>query len=345
MPRVIAILPPAALLLAACLSLLTGCSRPPEAQTLQGHTMGTTWSVRFVVPDDDHRIVGLRDDIEEALDTVDRQMSTWRDDSVLTRFNNLEPGQSIIVPAEFASVLETSLELAEQTDGMFDPTIGPLVNLWGFGPDGRRDEPPAAEDIEGALARVGWRRLSWDPDTRKLTQPGGSYLDFSAIAKGYAADLVGERLEARGIRDFIVDLGGDMVIRGQRPGGTPWRIAIERPDPSTREIFSIIELSDQALATSGSYRNFFEHGEQQFSHTIDPRTGKTIPQELVSVTVVHNNCKLADGLATAITALGADDGYEFAREQGLAALLLVRDDDDIIERMTDAFTPYIQMEY
>jgi FAD:protein FMN transferase len=188
---------------------------------------------------------------------------------------------------------------------------------------------------------VGWYRLEYDATRRELTQPGEAYLDFSAIAKGYAADLVAERLEARGIVDHLVDLGGDMRVRGHRPDGDRWRIAVERPDPSTRDIFTIIEVGDNSLATSGSYRNFFEYGEQEFSHTIDPHTGRPIPQELVSVTVVHDNCMMADGYATAITALGAEAGFEFARELGLAALLLIRDNDDVVERTTEAFAPYL----
>jgi FAD:protein FMN transferase len=336
---------PAALLLAAALSLLSGCSREPEAETLTGHTMGTYWSVRVVVPDERRQLEGLRADIEEALDLVDRQMSTWRDDSDLTRFNNLPASESMTIPAEFAEVLEASLELAELSDGHFDPTIGPIVNLWGFGPDGRRDDPPTDEEIESAMARVGWQRLDYDPATRELTQPGAAYLDFSGIAKGYAADLVAQQLMVRGLKDFIVDIGGDMVVRGHRPDGNPWRIAVERPDPASRDIFSIIELSEAAVVTSGSYRNFFEYGEIQFSHTIDPHTGRPIPQELVSVTVVNATSMKADGLATAITALGADAGYEFARKHGIAALLLILDNDTVVERMTDEFAVYLHSEH
>ena len=344
MPRRRLPLLPAALLLAASLSLLNGCSRAPEAETLQGQTMGTYWNVRLVVPDDRRQLEGLRGDIEEALDLVDRQMSTWREDSDLTRFNNLPAGESMTIPAEFAEVLEASLELAELSNGHFDPTIGPIVNLWGFGPDGRREEPPSDEQIEAAMARVGWYRLEYDPATRELTQPGDAYLEFSGIAKGYAADRVAKQLLARDLNDFIVDIGGDMVVRGHRPDGNPWRIAVERPDPSARDIYSIVEVGDAAIVTSGSYRNFFEYGELQFSHTIDPHTGRPIPQELVSVTVVNETSMMADGLATAITALGADAGYDFAREHGVAALLLILDDDVVLERMTDEFAVYLQPE-
>ncbi|QOC21395.1 FAD:protein FMN transferase [Wenzhouxiangella sp. AB-CW3] len=331
------------LVLSALLSL-AACSSPPESHVLQGQALGTYWSVRMVMPEQARATEGLRSEIEDALELVDRQMSTWREDSDLSRFNQLEAGQSMEIPEAFAHVLETALDIAELSDGHFDPTIGPLVNLWGFGPEGRRSEPPPEDEIEQALQRVDWRRLDYDPDTRRLTQPGDAYLDFSGIAKGFAAELVAERLMERGIEHFIVDLGGDMVVRGQRPDGTPWRIAIERPEPDTRDIFSVIEVRDRALVTSGSYRNYFEYGETSFSHTIDPHIGRPIPEELVSVTVVHDDCTVADALATAITAMGADEGYRFARENELAALLLVIDGDSVAERMTEAFAGYLPQE-
>ncbi len=326
------------------LLLLAACDRPPELQRISGHSMGTTWSVQFVRPANDRQLTGLRDDIEAALETVNAQMSTYRDDSHISRFNQLSPGESITLPPEFTVVLLAALDLAEQTEGAFDPTVGPLVNLWGFGPDGIRDEAPPEEEIEATRARVGWERLEFDMNTRALTQPGDAYLDLSAIAKGYAADLVADTLENRGITDYLVDMGGDMRVRGSKPENQPWRIAVERPVPGERDIHSIIEPGDKAIATSGSYRNFFRDGEQEFSHTIDPHTGYPVPQDLVSVTVLHDNAKMADGLATAITALGAEAGLEFARERDLAVLLLVRDNGDVREEMTPAFEPYLETE-
>lgn len=331
-------------ILVAALLILAACDRPPELQRLSGHSMGTTWSVQFVRPADDRQLSGLRDDIEAALETVNAQMSTYRDDSHISRFNQLPAGESITLPPEFIVVLMAALELAEQTEGAFDPTVGPLVNLWGFGPDGIREETPSEEEIEAARARVGWDKLHFDMDTRELTQPGNVYLDLSSIAKGYAADLVAERLEARGITHYLVDMGGDMRVRGSKPDDQAWRIAVERPVPGERDIHSVIEPGDMAIATSGSYRNFFRDGDQEYSHTIDPRTGYPVPQDLVSVTVLHPSTKLADGYATAITALGAEAGYAFAQERDLAVLLLIRDNGDVREEMTPAFEPYLETE-
>jgi len=332
------------LLLALLLLLPAGCGQPQQVHTLSGPTMGTAWSVQIVAAPGDRNIAGLRDDIEAALETVNGQMSTYREDSHISRFNRAEPGESITLPPEFTVVLLAAMELAEQTDGAYDPTVGPLVNLWGFGPDGRRTEPPPEEEIEAARERVGWQQLELDLDTRTLTQPGDVLLDLSSIAKGYAADLIAERLEERGINAYLVDIGGDMRVRGRKPDGERWRIAIERPAEGERAIHSIIEPGDAAVATSGSYREFFRASGREYSHTIDPRTGYPIPQELVSVTVLHDNCKEADGLATAITALGPEAGYAFARDRDLAVLLLIRDNDSVQERMTPAFAPYVDGE-
>ncbi len=326
------------------LLLTAGCEQPPRTHSLSGHTMGTLWSVQVVLPSGGTQATDLREDIEAALETVNAQMSTYREDSVITRFNRAEAGDSVVLPAEFADVLTVAMALAEATDGAFDPTVGPLVNLWGFGPDGPRSEAPSEDDIEAARARVGWQQLALDTDTQALTQPGRVYLDLSSIAKGYAVDLIAAVLEQRGISAYLVDIGGDMRMRGRKPDGRRWRIAIERPTPGKQAIHSIIQPGNQAMATSGSYRNFFRDGGREYSHTIDPGSGYPVRQELVSVTVLHDNCMMADGLATAITALGSERGYAFARDQGLAVLLLSRDGESVTERMTPAFAPYVDEE-
>jgi len=335
---------PLALMLLLSLALLAACGQPPaQVHSTSGATMGTTWSVQIVAAPDSS-VAGLREDIQAALETVNSQMSTYREDSHLSRFNRAAPGESITLPAEFRAVLMEAMNLAEQTDGVYDPTIGPLVNLWGFGPDGPRTTPPSADEIQAARDRVGWRQLALDPDTHALTQAGNVYLDLSSIAKGYAVDLIAERLDNRGIQAYLVDIGGDMRAKGKKPDGQGWRIGIERPMAGEQAVHTIIEPGDMAVLTSGSYRNHFRDGDKEYSHTIDPRTGKPIPRELVSVTVVHGNAKQADGLATAITALGAEAGYRFAREHDLAVLLLIRDNGTLRERMTPGFKPYLTAE-
>lgn len=325
------------LLLLACL-LAVACSRPPVVHDLQGQTMGTYWKVRVGELPPNLTLPALREEVEAVLEAVNAEMSTYREDALITRFNRAAPGEAVDLPSGFARVVAAALALADDTGGAYDPTVGPLVNLWGFGPDGQRAAPPTAEEIAAARERVGWERLDFDPVTGRLVQPGGVYLDLSSIAKGDAVDRIVELLRVRGVRSALVDIGGDMRALGARPDGTPWRIAVERPVPGARDIHSLIALpADQAVATSGSYRNFFESGGRVFSHTIDPRTAEPVAHRLVSVTVVADDCLQADAVATALSVLGPEEGIVFARERGLAVLLLVSDDDRVLELSTPAF--------
>lgn len=323
------------------LALVACDTPPPRSHNYSGSTMGTYWTVQLVAGDRG-RTDGMQQVIENALETVNSQMSTYRPDAHISRFNTAEAGDAIHVPAEFAEVLEAALRIAEESDGLFDPTIGPLVNLWGFGPDGARSKPPSRQQVEQTLGRVGWQRLQWDRENQQLVQPGGAYLDFSAIAKGYAVDLIARALEQRNIESYLINIGGDMRARGNRPDGTPWRIGIERPHSGSPEVHSVIQIGNASVVTSGSYRNFFEADGRHFSHTIDPRTGQPVPNDLVSVTVVHDSCTLADAYATAITVMGLEKGLEYAISKDLAVFLLVKDDESLNEHMTTAFEPFLQ---
>jgi len=317
--------------------LLAACSRAPEPPVLSGQTMGTYWTVRLVARPQGVDVPTLRAEIEALLEQVNAEMSTYRADAVITAFNRAEAGATVQLPTGFARVLEAALQLAKESDGAFDPTVGPLTNLWGFGPDAALDRVPDADALEAARQSVGWIRLSWDPATRMLRQPGDAFLDLSAIAKGWGVDLIGEHLNARGINDWLVDIGGDMRASGRRPDGGPWRVAIERPTPGTRDIHQIIELADIAIATSGSYRNFFESGGRRYAHTIDPRTGWPVDHDTVSVTVLAGTCMEADGLATLLGVLPPDEAERFANQRGLAVLWLLEQDGSIQERATPRF--------
>ncbi|MCC5867164.1 MAG: FAD:protein FMN transferase [Gammaproteobacteria bacterium] len=326
--------------------LVSGCDGPPQVHSLSGYTMGTEWSVRLVARPGAGELGGVRQEIDAALETVNAQMSTYRESSDISRFNRLSPGERIELPAEFGKVLLAALEMADATDGAYDPTVGPLVNLWGFGPDGRRTRAPAEEEIDAARSRVGWQQLEviTREGTIELVQPGGVYLDLSSIAKGFAVDLIAERLDALGFDAYLIDIGGDMRMRGHRPDGRGWRIGIERPVPEMRAVHSVIAPGDRAVATSGSYRNFYIDDAKERSHTIDPRSGHPVPPELLSVTVLDDSAMVADALATAIMVLGPQDGYAFARARELPVLLMVLEDDMINERMTPAFAPFLAEE-
>ncbi len=311
---------------------------PPRAlpvQALHGETMGTSWTVRCVGGDPGR----LRAGIEARLAHVDQQMSTWREDSDLSRFNALPAGATECLPASFQTVLACALATAEASGGAFDPTIGPLVDLWGFGPlPAEQDGPPPPERVAAARARVDWRRLDYDAASGRLRQPGAVALDFSGIAKGYAVDLVAEGLAAAGIDSFLVEIGGELRGRGVKPDGSPWWVAVERPSATGAETPDyVVGLHDLAIATSGDYRRGFRHDGVLYGHTIDPRTGWPIGAEIAAVTVLHRQCMQADALATAIAVLGLPAGLEHATRHGIAALIVVREAEGrFVERLSPA---------
>ncbi len=287
-----------------------------------GDSMGTSWSVKVCArrrPD----AAEVREAIEAELDRVDRQMSTWRADSDLSRYNTAtEPGW-VELPEDCYRVVTTALAVARHTDGAYDPTVGRLVNLWGFGPDGRREAPPAAAAIELARADCGWQRLRCDDARSAVWQPGGVFLDLSAIAKGFAVDQVCASLQLRDIRDYLVEVGGELRARGSRGDGRPWYVAIESPEKHA-EMPLVGVLRDGAIATSGDYLRYFESAGQRYSHTIDPRTAEPVSHALAAVTVLHDETMLADAYATAFSVLGADDGLAFAQRHGIAARFVSR---------------------
>lgn len=329
--------PAAAACLAVLLAGLAGCAPAPAPLQLQGESMGSVWTVKLAAPAE--RAARLQAGIQARLDRVVAQMSPWEPDSSLSRFNAAPAGHRQMLEEEFATVLAYALALARDTDGAYDPSIGPLVNLWGFGPDGPRTVPDDAA-IAAARARVGWQRLSFDAATRTLEQPGGAYLDLSSIATGFGVDEVARYLESEGVHDYLIELGGELRAAGHRLDGQPWRIGIERPDADSAEgapFLATLVLQDQAAGSSGDFRNFFEQAGRRYSHHIDPRTGRPVSSRLASVTVLHAECMQADALAMAITALGPERGLAWAEARGLAALLVLREDEGFVERMTPAF--------
>ena len=340
------------MLLLVLASLVVGCVPIPSEVVLQGPTMGTYYRVRAIADAGDRE--AIRGLAEERLAGIDRAMSTYRDDSEISRFNRLGAGESLVFSEETWAVLELAWRVRQESDGAFDPTVGPLVDAWGFGAPGRGPAPtPVAGDRLAELRRaIGAIELL--DNRRVLKIEDGAALDLSAIAKGWAVDRVSEALLEAGYPDHLVEVGGEVRTAGHSPAGDPWRIAIERPPPGPAgsdsglagdapvteirpAIQNVLPIADGALATSGDYRNYWERDGVRYSHTIDPRTGRSVEHSLASASVFHASCAVADAYATALMVLGPDEGLHWADERHVAALLLVYGESGMEERPSAAF--------
>lgn len=310
---------------------------------LQGATMGTLYSVQVADLPSGVERQELKERIDAELDSVDSLMSTYRDDSELSGFNRSRTTDWFPVSPALAAVVQEALRTSRVSDGAFDATVGPLVNLWGFGPDAGTDTRPTDAEIAQTKTRVGYHKLSVlsDPPALKKAAPT-LYLDLSAIAKGYGVDRLAELLDGIGIPDYLIEIGGELRGRGYNGQGLPWRIAVERPDPRKRVVHGILTLRDGAMATSGDYRNFFEQDGEHYSHIIDPKTGRPVTHKLASVTVLAPRAVPADALATAFLVLGPQAGLTLAESLGIPALFILRTPEGYSELRTSALADHLQ---
>ena len=311
----------------------------------KGDTMGTTYSVSVAHPPEPfvESPSDLAHIIERELDHVNEHMSTYREDSELSRFNASTDTTPFRLSDDTLQVFRLALQVSEESDGAFDVTVGPLVNAWGFGPDGRPGTPLTDEAITKLKNRIGYEKLQLDAGASAITkQFADVYCDLSAIAKGWASERVAAALSDAGCTDFMAEVGGEVQTRGLNANRVPWRIAIETPREGKREVFAVAGLRDVGMATSGDYRNFYDIDGLRLSHTIDPRTGRPITHDLGSASVVHESCALADAYATALMVMGADQGFAWASENGIAAFFITRNPDGALQyRATEAFEPYL----
>lgn len=322
--------------------MLAACGNEPDTLDLRGRTMGTSYSVRIVAPPGDSPVAleALRQRVAARLEELDNLFSTYRPDSEVSRFN-AHPGLEWFgVSPDFLAVLEQSVSVARITGGAFDATVGPLVELWGFGAGDASGRVPNPEEVERLLRATGSGYLQWreSPPAVRRTRPDVR-LDFSAIAKGYAVDRIWELLSEAGLDAYLVEVGGEVRARGRRANGRDWSIGIENPDGSG--VADAVPLRDAAIATSGDYRNFFEHGGRRYSHVIDPRAGWPVAHDLASVTVVSPTAARADALATALLVLGPVAGMELAEREKIAALMSVRAHDGPEVTRSSAYQAFI----
>jgi len=310
--------------------LRDGVDEQPDVLTHRfvGPTMGTQYTVKVVASALTEALQAeLAQAIVDQLEAVNAEMSTYRKDSSLSRINTRRDRVPIPVSSALFEVLEAAQEIHGASNGAFDVTVGPLVNAWGFGPGGRQNTP-TDDEISGLMAHVGQSNMGLDSAAKTLTKSHPAlYIDLSAIAKGYAVDRIAAALTDLGQRNYYVDVGGEVRVRGENADGVPWRVGVERPDEGRGVVQEVLHLEDMSVATSGDYRNYYEEQGKRVSHTIDPRSGRPIEHTLASVTVVHQDCMRADAWATALNVLGPQKGVALARGKNLAALFIVRQSD------------------
>ena len=316
--------------------------KKPEQVALTGKTMGTYYSIKYIEETGLPSSEQVQQQIDSRLVQINNEMSTYQPDSELSRFNRSTSTDDFELSTNTAKVMAEALRLNKLSQGALDVTVGPLVNLWGFGPQMRVEKVPTKEEITAVSNRIGIDLLQLNQNSLSKINPE-VYVDLSAIAKGFAVDYVAEYLTSIGVENYLVEIGGELQLKGLNAQGAPWRIAIEKPQAGGKPaVQEVIAPKNMAIATSGDYRNYFEQEGVRYSHVIDPKTAMPINHRLVSVTVVAKSCMTADGLATAFMVLGAKQGLALANQENIAAFFIVKTDEGFKEVASNAFKPYLQ---
>lgn len=297
--------------------------------------MGSTYSIKYV------RRAGLaapsevQAQVEQILAQVDRQMSTYRSDSDIERFNDLPANSCQAMTAAVLRLIEVGQQLSRDSQGSFDLTVEPLLNLWGFGPQGRGEAVPSDEALAQARQRVGYTHLRIEGD--QLCKDAAVEVDFNSIAAGHAVDRIAARLAEMGIDSYLVEATGELKAAGRKPDGSAWRIALEEPRNDRQVAERVIAVDGYGVSTSGDYRNYFQRDGQRYSHTFDARTGKPVEHGMASVTVIHPAAVMADGLSTLLLILGPERGWDYAEKHDIAAFFVIRADTGFVTRSNRAF--------
>ncbi|VUS58870.1 FAD:protein FMN transferase [Klebsiella huaxiensis] len=330
--------------------LLSGCDSATSPQTpksaatvLDGKTMGTFWRVS-VINVDEAKAQELRQKVQAQLDADDRLLSTWKNDSALMRFNHSPSTTPWPVSEAMADIVTLSLSIGAKTHGAMDITVGPLVNLWGFGPDKQPVKTPDAQQIAAAKARSGLQHLTVinQADKQFLQKDiPDLFVDLSTVGEGYAADHLARLMEQEGISRYLVSVGGALVSRGMNAEGQPWRVAIQKPTDRENAVQAIVDINGHGISTSGSYRNYYELDGKRISHVIDPQTGRPIDHKLVSVTVIAPTALEADGWDTGLMVLGPKRAQDVVREQGLAVYMIIKEGEGFKTWMSPQFRAFL----
>ena len=306
----------------------------------QGKTMGTDYRVSFVASPGIN-LQAVKNEIQRVVGEVDDQMSTWKSESDLSQFNRSIPGEWIDVPANLAYVVNEALKLSAISKGAFDVTLGSSVNLWGFGPEGKCKQVPDIERIHSSKTASGYKKLEARLEPASLRKTSDCYVDLSGIAKGFGVDQMANVLDDMNIGNYLVAIDGEVRLKGSKGLDRPWTIAVENPVSASREAYDLLQPADCSIATSGDYRNFVILKNKRYSHTIDNTTGRPVENDVGSVSVKHASCMMADAWATALLAMGYNKGSEVAREYGISALFLLRENGVVSDFLTPGFEAVI----
>lgn len=334
-------------LLAACDPSTSAVkSAAPAATVLEGKTMGTFWRVSMMNVDA-KRADELRDKIQSQLDADDQLLSTYKNDSALMRFNLSNSTSLWPVSEAMADIVTEALHIGYKTNGAMDITVGPLVNLWGFGPTKQPEHIPDQAQIDDARARTGLQHLT------VINQYGQQYLqkdipdlfvDLSTVGEGYAADHLAALMTQEGIPRYLVSVGGALVSRGLNASDKPWRVAIQKPTDTQNAVQAVVDINGHGISTSGSYRNYYELDGKRLSHVIDPQTGRPIEHNLVSVTVIAPTALEADTWDTGLMVLGPEKAKEVVRQEGLAVYMITKEGDTFKTWMSPQFQSFLVSE-
>jgi FAD:protein FMN transferase len=320
--------------------LLSGCGGEKEV-VFNGATMGTTYQVK-IITGYFSSTSGFKEKIDKQLQVINQSMSTYIADSEISRFNAIkDTRKKLAISDDFLQVMLAAKDIYEKTDGAWDGTLKPLVNLWGFGNTRQPYQVPDKTDINKRMRGIGFQHIDIDPQGYLQKRISTLTLDLASIAKGYAVDQVAGLLQHFGLENFLVEIGGEVFASGNRKDGTPWRVGINQPSitASTANLYQVVPLKDRAMATSGDYRNYFKAHGKRYSHILDPRTGYPVNNGVVSVSIVTKSCMVADGLATAIMVMGLEKGLALLDSlKGVEGFIIVRKaDNEYVHSATEAF--------
>jgi FAD:protein FMN transferase len=318
---------------------LSGCQKSPHESEVSGEAQGTTYHIKLVMDGKSTSLEEIRGQVSATLDGIDSKLSNYRNDSEISLINQQESTDWLTVSQEIADLLVIAHIVYEKSDGCYDLTVKPLFDLWGF--SRHENRIPTQDEINALLPHIGMSLLEVDAVNQRIRKKDLKLkIDLSSIAQGYSVGRVANRLEVLGIKNYMVEIGGEMMVKGRKSNGDNWRIGIETPTPFIRKLHKVIDVKKQdgiAIMTAGTYRNFFEENGQAYSHILNPKTGRPVIHHLHSVTVMHDDPAWADAWDTALLCMGEQEAARIAETEKLKVLLIYDEDKKLKEHMSKAF--------